>query len=620
MKNDLIRRKSNVILHRDSCKVEIADPYDKRILSQFSPQDQIKPKCEPWDKEKSTLVDGVLMMTNVTENEKCLYSCITAGFNTIILDYSDWKRIPNKGVEPQCDIIEVQCSINGKQSYKFLHHQLVKKQTKVSIPSTKPDVHVFILDSASMSHVIRALPKTLDYLKNSMGATIFPYNNKAQYKTKPNSYIIYHNKRITETKKTPTSRPFYTYSRTEIDACAANSTYIPRLYKQKGYRVLLDEDWSENMMEGCKPGETHPIDHNLIPFWNRLRDMFADSNQLKTLHKPEDIENYHTNLWDRFCYERHDRMLKYLDQFIDAYDDEPKISFSWFGYLMHDVRSDLFMYDEDFLQFFQKMSKKFENSHIFFMADHGSRIYPDESLFLDRIEDYNPALVYKPPKKLLNNQKLKEQLEINSQQLVSHFDVYATLIDILQNGDAFDTDYDFESPAVSDPTIPLTGSSLLRPLPQPRNCETLGLHFEACLCQLHGNPEPEMANNLTYRLAEAAVDYINYHLTISNITAAVRMDQACANLTVSNHFTPIAEKYSTKNDQENVYRVTFKTSPGEALFDPYLQVHENGEIEVVSTWFKRKNRYRAQVGCLQEITGVKMDYSDDFCYCKNLLN
>jgi len=46
------------------------------------------------------------------------------------------------------------------------------------------------------------------------------------------------------------------------------------------------------------------------------------------------------------------------------------------------------------------------------------------------VEDNNPALFISLPKKLRRNEKLKAALEANSRQLVTHHDVYATLVAI----------------------------------------------------------------------------------------------------------------------------------------------------------------------------------------------
>lgn len=64
------------------------------------------------------------------------------------------------------------------------------------------------------------------------------------------------------------------------------------------------------------------------------------------------------------------------------------------------------------------------------MGDHGNRMDPLSGTNAGVKEDNNPALFIILPKKLRRNWRLRAILEENSRQLVSHYDVYATMVAI----------------------------------------------------------------------------------------------------------------------------------------------------------------------------------------------
>ncbi|CAD5221195.1 unnamed protein product [Bursaphelenchus okinawaensis] len=597
------------------------DPFDKKILNQLKEEDKIKPKCRPKDTPRSKLDSGFLKMKSLDYGETCYHRCLSLS-DTIAdkLKFTKWEELQSNGVDVKCDVVEVQCTKeNGNdKTYEFLHHQLVKRLSKFTFDAKKPDVYIFIIDYASMSHLMRALPKTLQYLTQVMGATVFPFNNKPYYDSKFNRDAILHGKKIQDTNIS--------------DVCEKESSFLLFLYKKEGYKVLVNDDSGRNNVRSCKYNDENVIDHDLSTFFTRLQQMFPESQ--KTSRNNND---FHSNIWDKYCYENHSEMFKYFEKFENEYSDEPKLAITRFSSLMHAVKNNLYMYDDDFLEFFKNMNYKFQESHIFLLGDRGFPVYQDETIKIDRLEDYNPALIYKPPASLLKNEKLVEQLNENSRQLVTHFDVYATLVDILENGPNFTKDYNFKSKPPPSSQQP-TASSLLRPLYQPRTCQTLGLHYEACLCQNHGPTTTNLPNDLIDELAKTAVNYINnaiqetrlnYNQSRSSNSERDQVkndsfDRYCAKLKVPDNFKPFAELYKGPYDEDNidvsvVYRLTFKTTPGEGLYDPYLHVYPSGTIEVASPWFNRKNRDRSQIQCLQNLTDVENDYILDFCYCKDSL-
>lgn len=72
------------------------------------------------------------------------------------------------------------------------------------------------------------------------------------------------------------------------------------------------------------------------------------------------------------------------------------------------------------------------NSFLLVMGDHGFRFGGIRGTKTGEAEDRNPLLMLVLPEHLRNHPQLLEQLRSNARHLTTHFDVFATLIDIAQ--------------------------------------------------------------------------------------------------------------------------------------------------------------------------------------------
>lgn len=68
------------------------------------------------------------------------------------------------------------------------------------------------------------------------------------------------------------------------------------------------------------------------------------------------------------------------------------------------------------------------------MGDHGLRFGKIRTTRQGEIEDNNPALVMALPERLRSNKELMANLNANSKELVTHYDTYATLLNIATVG------------------------------------------------------------------------------------------------------------------------------------------------------------------------------------------
>ncbi|GMT11978.1 hypothetical protein PFISCL1PPCAC_3275, partial [Pristionchus fissidentatus] len=181
------------------------------------------------------------------------------------------------------------------------------------------------------------------------------------------------------------------------------------------------------------------------------------------------------------CFEEHHFLNEYAQQFMHAYPDSPKISLVWASCLGHDFANKPFHADADYLEFFKRNRAELDNSFLFFMGDHGLRFGKITETSIGQLDINNPMMIVSVPRRLRSDATLMANLNTNSHQLLSSFDVHATLVDIL---DSFN---DTTKPDFSEttPKKELKGSSFLRPLPMgDRNCKTLPIPFQYCICRV----------------------------------------------------------------------------------------------------------------------------------------
>lgn len=135
------------------------------------------------------------------------------------------------------------------------------------------------------------------------------------------------------------------------------------------------------------------------------------------------------NLHRRSCKEQFHHQIEYLRSFIDTYPDKPKFSLTWMSYLAHNDINALYHVDDYFYKFFKEYQQKFNNSYLFVMGDHGNRFNGYRKYDIGEMEDNNPFLFVILPENLRKSD-IMHQLRNNSAELITHYDLYATMVSI----------------------------------------------------------------------------------------------------------------------------------------------------------------------------------------------
>uniref|UniRef100_A0A914PM47 Uncharacterized protein n=1 Tax=Panagrolaimus davidi TaxID=227884 RepID=A0A914PM47_9BILA len=381
--------------------------------------------------------------------------------------------------------------------------------------------------------------------------------------------------------KSPFSRGYYGEHSSLEEACKTplneSDQFIAFRFQDDGYITMMSEDrYTLFHYPNCHGFNKTIVDHYTRPFQLLFEDPpYKSENMDEIVHKNSCRESYYD-------------LMEYLKDFIKAYPDKLKFSISW----AHNRQNALSSSDDYFYHFFKNSIKDFENSFLFIMGDHGLRYGKMRETSIGEAEDNNPALFLSVPKPLRNDLIFMQQLKTNSKELITHYDIYATLVEI--------TNFFIPKPIIH-------GSSLFHSLPTPRTCDSLRIPFEYCICRSK-KTLVKNDNEIGIKAAKMMVEKMNFELANSQKVAKI-----CSQLSLIENGEIIVEDYGGEQS-ERVYKITFSTTPGNGKFwgivtyDP-----SNQKIQILSQKFTRLNKYEFQARCAKN---VKSDLAS-YCYCNS---
>ncbi|KJH50719.1 hypothetical protein DICVIV_03160 [Dictyocaulus viviparus] len=279
------------------------------------------------------------------------------------------------------------------------------------------------------------------------------------------------------------------------------------------------------------------------------------------------------------CSERHLEMLDYLQKFMNAYAGTPKIAQVWPTWLAHDTMKNLFHADEHFLKFFKKNRAQIDRSFFFFLGDHGPIREGIGKTRLGRYEGLNPFLMVLIPS-VYRNTPIHFQLRQKTYELMTHFDIHATIVDILKIQPAagyMDTSY--------RNLMPLSkGSSFLREWRGPRNCRTLPIPSHYCICDYEKTNVNQ--ETLTEKLGWFFAEQFNKHLFNHGLSDKCQMQS----------FNSTASVRQIKDGLSTLYDIVVYLVPSGGLFSAHIRSNSSGLT--LSSGFIRLDRYGRQGDCL----------------------
>ena len=206
-------------------------------------------------------------------------------------------------------------------------------------------------------------------------------------------------------------------------------------------------------------------------------------------------------------------------------------------------------------------------------------------------EDNNPVLFMSIPKALRADARITAALEANSRKFVTHYDVYATLIEVAK----------MSSIRIPENTA-IHGRNLFQEVPD-RDCFEMGISPAYCLCRFDEDPlSPQ--DPLIPRIVNQIIEDANQGL--------IPFQKNCLLHELDPDFAPKVSKVAIPNSQNfDVFKVTFQTKYFVKSGRWWTFVYLDPERNVTRNMLQFGHRIDPH-GAGARCEGDKIDH----CYCK----
>ncbi|KAF8374247.1 hypothetical protein PRIPAC_80676 [Pristionchus pacificus] len=248
--------------------------------------------------------------------------------------------------------------------------------------------------------------------------------------------------------------------------------------------------------------------------------------------------------------------------------------------------------DSFFFKFFRNVwTSQFDESFVYFMGDHGIRWGPVNEMWIGKREINNPMMFVSVPRHMRD--RIHPVLKENSGKLLTSFDIYASLVDILNE------------PHLKGDVGPsgIRGNSFFRSLPPgERSCRTLPIPFRFCLCEWNKTKSENVTVN--GEIGIGSVKLLNLKLK------DLHMDTACEKFTLNK---TIEVKMIDRTD--GLAEVVFTVNECGGQFKTIVRAHRMAHgllnITLAASDFTRSNSYGKTAECMKSRPSLR-----PLCCCR----
>ena len=292
------------------------------------------------------------------------------------------------------------------------------------------------------------------------------------------------------------------------------------------------------------------------------------------------------------------------------YKGKRKFSTTFLTELSHSFINFLHHGDDDFKEFFLWMKDHgfLDKTVVIFFSDHGSRFEDIRNTFVGRMESRMPMLHILLPEHIKKRYPSVDiKLTKNTKRLLSHFDVYQTLVDILNKN--------YGNPSTQYYNGEKRGISLFHEVPDSRSCVDANIPADFCACY-NSKPVNITENPAVLTVAKGIVNYVNNlvsneskckPLKLNRILSAAEMTQGLKFLDTHHNGYSLYRFFGPEKSRKS-FTVIVETVPGFATFDASCEVSQNGELYSVNN-VDRTNAYGNQSSC------ISVPRLKQYCFC-----
>lgn len=581
-------RDSEFLINTSNCKIENFNPYSvelKQFVYKMNPiscsDKELISKIIVEDDQAILRINSSLFSSYSYFNVSCCYSNITRDLTADVPDdtliYSECQPITANDTVVTSDLIRVECSNMLQTVYSNVHQIVVnlrRMPVEEDITKNAPSILMIGFDGISRLNLMRTMPKTTDYLYSNDWINLKGLNKVAD-NTFPNLMAVLTGMDLDNPKDLCNPR-----KKGALDECP----FIWKTFKQFNYTTAFAEDTPEiATFNYMKDGfQNAPTDLYLRPYF------LSGQTLSSSIH----CFRYYCTGLEKTA----NRMFNLIKDYQRLLADRPKFGFFWLNTFSHDRLNCPSTMDEETVQFFQSIMQEglLDNTIVFFFSDHGFRFGKIRLTHVGYTEERLPYFYMWLPKNKFP--KEYKALRDNSNKLISHYDIYLTLQDIL----SFTFPGYVGKPSKACPKC----VSLFDKVPENRTCEDAGIDSYWCSCVKYHpiNKDTEIVRKIALFLVEK----------INNMITADKDASRCAFYLLDQIVNAQSRKLQQTNEEN--YLVVFHTFPL-ATFEATVKVTYLGPgnpvFELVES-ISRLDRYGPWTYCVPHSSIRK------YCYCRSV--
>ncbi|XP_022212377.2 uncharacterized protein LOC111067553 isoform X2 [Drosophila obscura] len=590
------------LVYSNSCKIKEVDPYKPEVMRHFKRVKYVPCKKQPplTYVQFNELSQSYFLSMNgsafphykVGSSIHCCYMEVHRRNETEVA-YSKCHRFTHQAVLPNTvEGIIVKCTSNNEQIYINGHATIpvkrdVQQRLRVSVDRKEkqrpPSVLMLGIDSISRANLIRAMPKTAQYLYDNEWFELAGYN-KVDDNTFPNIMAL-----ATGYDLTSANRECSPYVVGGLEKCK----FIWNLYGEHGYVTAYGEDAIQiNTFNYLKEGFVKPpVDYYLRPYLSAAEDKLQRTIVMGLPH----CLGYETAA---------EHVYDYAMEFTRRFRNDTYFGFFWTNTHSHSDISQTSSMDAYMVRYLERLVRQgtMDNSVVVFFSDHGLRFGPTRNTWSGHLEERLPAMfIWLPTHLRQAHPKIVEALHLNRNRLTTPYDLHMTLKHIL----ALSGRTDGLESLGSAPSCPQC-QSLLRPVPEQRACADVGIEDHWCTCWSYD--KISTGSKQTKQLALHVVSHINEFVHGFRNGSVAKL---CMPLTLS--FVKSAyQAHRNALDPENMrtVRLTLVTLPSNALFEATVRHNQTDDSMTVTGSVSRLNMYIGESDCVLDSAAKK------YCCCR----